>query len=110
MATCFAGQNFWPRIAEFFGIEAGPVRTIKLTQFMTDKGPAWDRIVKKYSLAPHRFEQIAAWPFGDFVFTPDYDMISDMGKARRYGFGDAVDSEEMFLRLWADFRREKIIP
>lgn len=106
----FRWKNFWPRIAEFFGMEAGPVRTIKLTQFMADKGPVWDRMVKKYGLAPYRFEQIAAWPFGDFVFTPEYDMISDMGKARRYGFGDAVDSEEMFLRLWQEFRREKIIP
>ena len=106
----FRWQNFWPRVANFFDMEAGPVRTIKLAQFMADKGPVWDRIVKKYALQSHRFEQIAAWPFGDFVFTPDYDMISDMGKARRYGFGDAVDSEKMFLRLWEEFRREKIIP
>ena len=106
----FRWQNFWPRVAQFFGMEVGPVRTIKLAQFMADKGPVWDRIVQKHGLQPHRFEQIAAWPFGDFVFTPDYDMISDMGKARRYGFGDAVDSEEMFLRLWAEFRAEKVIP
>ena len=106
----FRWQNFWPRVAQFFDMEAGPVRTIKLAQFMADKGAVWDRIVQKYGLQPHRFEQIAAWPFGDFVFTPDYDMISDMGKARRAGFGDAVDSEEMFLRLWAEFRKEKIIP
>ncbi len=33
-----------------------------------------------------------------------------MGKARRFGFSEAADSEDMFLRLWADFRREKIIP
>ena len=106
----FRWQNFWPRVAQFFGMEAGPIRTIKLTQFMADKGPVWDRIVKKYGLAPYRFEQIAAWPFGDFVFTPEYDMISDMGKARRYGFGNAIDSEEMFLRLWQEFREGKIIP
>ncbi len=106
----FRWENFWPRIAAFFGMEIGPVRTTKLTEFMSDKAPLWDCIVQKYGLQPHRFEQIAAWPFGDFVFASDYDMISDMGKARRHGFGDVVDSEEMFLRLWADFRREKIIP
>jgi nucleoside-diphosphate-sugar epimerase len=106
----FRWENFWPRIAKFFDMEVGPIRTIKLAEFMADKGPVWDRIVKKYNLQPYSFEQIAAWPFGDFVFTPDYDIISDMGKARRYGFGDAVDSEEMFLRLWGEFRREKIIP
>jgi hypothetical protein len=106
----FRWQNFWPRVADFFDMEVGPVRTVKLAQVMADKGPVWDRIIAKYGLQPFRFEQIAAWPFGDFVFTPDYDMISDMGKARRYGFGDAVDSEEMFLRLWTEFRRKKVIP
>lgn len=106
----FRWQNLWPRAAQFFDMEVGPVRTVKLAQFMADKGPVWDRIVQKYSLQLHRFEQIAAWPFGDFVFTPDYDIISDMGKARRHGFGDAVDSEDMFLRLWQELRDAKIIP
>lgn len=106
----FRWQNLWPRAVQFFDMEVGPVRTVKLAQFMADKGLVWDRIVQKYSLQPHRFEQIAAWPFGDFVFTPDYDIISDMGKARRHGFGDAVDSEDMFLRLWQEPRDAKIIP
>jgi hypothetical protein len=33
-----------------------------------------------------------------------------MVKARRFGWAEAEDSEEMFLRLFAEFRREKIIP
>ena len=86
----FRWQNLWPRAAQFFDMEVGLVHTVKLAQFMVDKGPMWDRIVQKYSLQLHRFEQIAAWPFDDFVFTPDYDIISDMGKARRHGFGGYV--------------------
>ena len=59
---------------------------------------------------PHLYEQIAGWAFGDFVFGSDYDIISDMGKARRAGFCETVDSERMFLDLFARFRAERIIP
>ena len=31
-------------------------------------------------------------------------------KARQHGFHDVVDSEEMFLRLLTQFRRERIVP
>ena len=31
-------------------------------------------------------------------------------KARRFGFHDLVDTEEMFLRMFSDFRRDRIIP
>jgi len=31
-------------------------------------------------------------------------------KARRFGCHDLVDTEEMFLRMFSDFRRERIIP
>jgi hypothetical protein len=53
---------------------------------------------------------MAAWPFGDFVFGSDYDIISDTGKAGRLGFCDSVDTERMLLRLFAQFRADRIIP
>ena len=40
----------------------------------------------------------------------DYDIVSDRSKARRFGFHDLAGTEEMFLRMFADFRRERIIP
>ena len=106
----FRWDSLWPKIAQFFGMEVGPQKNINLQQFMADKGPVWDRIVKQYGLKPCKFEEIAAWKFGDFVFSAEWDVISDMGKARRSGWTEALDSEDMFLRLFAEFRREKIIP
>ena len=44
------------------------------------------------------------------VFASDYDIVSDTSKARRFGLHDPVDTEEMFLRMFSDFRRERIIP
>ena len=106
----FRWEHLWPKIAQFFDMEIGPQRNINLQQFMADKAPVWDRIVRKYDLKPYQFEDIAAWKFGDFVFSAEWDVISDTGKARRAGWCEALDSEDMFLRLFAEFRRERIIP
>jgi nucleoside-diphosphate-sugar epimerase len=106
----FRWEQLWPAFARFFGVAVGPQKNISLQQFMADKAPVWDRIVKKHGLKPHTFEEIAAWKFGDFVFSAEWDVISDLGKARRAGWCESLDSEEMFLRLFAEFRRERIIP
>jgi nucleoside-diphosphate-sugar epimerase len=106
----FRWDSLWPKVAQFFDMKVGPQKNINLQQFMADKGPVWDRIVKQYGLKPYKFEEIAAWKFGDFVFSAEWDVISDMVKARREGWCEAIDSEEMFLRLFGEFRRERIIP
>jgi hypothetical protein len=74
------------------------------------RGPIWEKIVEKNGLQKFRFEEIAAWGYPDGVFASDYDIVSDTSKARRFGFHDLVDTEEMFLRMFSDFRRERIIP
>ena len=106
----FRWEDLWPRIAEFFELDLGFPRHFSLQAFMSDKAPVWERIVKKAGLRPFRFEELAAWKFGDFVFSAEWDVISDCGKARRAGFCETVDSEEMFLGLFSRFRQERIIP
>jgi len=106
----FRWEHLWPKFARFFDMELAPPRQINLVRFMADKGPVWDRVVAEHGLKPHRYEDIAAWGFADYVFGSDYDIVSDTGKARRYGFHDCVDSEEMFLRFFRQFREERVIP
>ena len=48
--------------------------------------------------------------FGDFVFGWDYDLFADGSKARRFGFHEYVETEAMFLTIFDDFRRRRIIP
>ncbi len=103
-------QNVWPKFANFFGMELAPPRHINLTRSMADKGPIWGRIVENNGLRKYRFEEIAAWGYPDGVFASDYDIVSDTSKARRFGFHDLVDTEEMFVRMFSDFRRDRIIP
>ena len=103
-------EHLWPKLVAFFKMEAAPPLHMPLATFMVDKAPLWDDIVRKYSLKPYTFAEIAAWPFLDGMLGLEYDVISDTGKVRRAGFHDAVDTEEMFVRTFAQFRADRIIP
>jgi hypothetical protein len=103
-------SNLWPRFAEFFGMEIGPVKTVSLAQAMADKAPVWERIVAKHGLEPVPYAQTALWSYGDFVFAPGYDIMSDTLKLRQTGFGECLDTEKMFLDLFGKFRAARVIP
>ena len=107
---CFRWSRLWPKIAGAFGMaHAGPA-PLSLAGFMADKAPLWEAMVKKHGLQPYRFEEVVAWPFGDYVFNCNWDVMSNLTKSRQHGFHDAVDSEEMFVRLLRRFREERIVP
>lgn len=106
----FRWEQLFPAFARDFGMELGWPLPMSLSAFMADKGPVWQRIVAKHGLAPYAYDTIAAWGFGDFIFNCGYDVISSTTKLRQAGFADVVDSEEMFLRMFAEFRRRKVIP
>jgi nucleoside-diphosphate-sugar epimerase len=106
----FRWAHLWPKLAEVFEMPLAEPQTISLTQHMADKAPLWDRMVARHGLKPFRFDEIAAWPFADYVFGCDWDVMSNVTKSRLYGFHDVVDSEAMFVRLLRKFRAERIVP
>ena len=105
----FRWVNVWPRIAEAFDMPWAPLQTIPLREFMADKGPLWERMRDKYGLLPYVYQDLAAWPFGDYVFGTDWDVMSDTLKIRRAGFYEFEDSEAMMVRLLRDFRARRIV-
>ena len=106
----FRWQHLWPKFAEFYGLELGDVQTISLREFRADKEPVWQRIVAKHGLRATPYADVAAWPFADYVFGCDWDVMSDTLKLRAAGFHDYVRSTEMFLRLFARFRELQVLP
>jgi nucleoside-diphosphate-sugar epimerase len=106
----FRWCNLWPKIAGVFDMPVGDVQTISLVGHMADKAPLWEKLVKQHGLEPYRFDELVAWPFGDYVFGCDWDVMTSTTKARQHGFHDVVDSEEMFVRLLTRFRDERIVP
>jgi nucleoside-diphosphate-sugar epimerase len=106
----FRWTEMWPKIARFFELEVAPPLRMSLDVVMADKEPLWNDMVARYGLEPHSYKEVSSWAFGDFVFSWDYDMFADGSKARRFGFHEFVDTEAMFLDIFADFRRRKVIP
>src|SRR5919201_1561182 len=106
----FRWKNLWPKLAAAFDMPAGDVQTISLTAHMIDNAPLWRVMTEKYGLKPYAYDELVAWPFADYVFSCDWDVMSDVTKSRRFGFHDVVDSEEMFVRLMREFRAERIVP
>jgi nucleoside-diphosphate-sugar epimerase len=103
-------ENLWPTFANYFGMEVGPVRTIRLADVMVDKAPVWNAIVARHGLRPTPYERLANWSYGDFVFTPAWDIMSDMTKARMGGFDRAVRTEDEFIRYFELFRASQVLP
>ena len=106
----FRWEQIWPTIAAFFEMPLSAPQTISLVDWMADKGPVWDHIVKKHGLQPFKLEQLAAWKFGDLVFGCDYDVMADTTKIRLHGFHRFEPSDRMFLRLLTEFREARVIP
>lgn len=106
----FRWNEMWPKIARYFDMETAPPLQMPLQTVMADKAPVWHKIQEKYALEKHRYEDVSYWGFGDFVFSWDYDFFADGSKARRFGFHEYVDTEQMFTNLFDEFRRKKVIP
>ncbi len=106
----FRWCHVWPKIAAVFEMPAGDVQTISLVAHMAGQAPLWEQLVARHGLRPIPFAELAAWPFGDYVFGCDWDVMTSTVKARQFGFHDVVDSEEMFVRLLRRFREERIVP
>ena len=103
-------EHLWPRLAEFFRLPYAPPLRLPLTQFMLDKAPLWQSMVRKYNLLDYSFQEAAAWPFAEAIFNIEYDVMSDTNKSRRFGFHEFVDTEQMLLGLMKDFQQRRFIP
>ncbi|MFD0695759.1 SDR family oxidoreductase [Paenibacillus sp. GCM10027628] len=106
----FRWNELWPKIARYFGMETAPPLQMSLDVVMADKEEPWNAMVEKHGLAKHAYSDVSSWRFGDFVFSWDYDFFADGSKARRFGFHEYIDTEEMFMNIFDDFRRRKVIP
>ena len=103
----------WNDVAEnsgFFELEVAPPLPMSLSVVMADKENLWTAMVEKYKLAPHPYKEVSSWNFGDAVFGWNYDFFADGSKARRLGFHEHVDTAAMFLSVFEDFRKRRVIP
>lgn len=106
----FRWETMWPVFAEYFGMGLAEPQRIDLPLMMADKADLWAKLVDEHRLLPIPLESLVGWNYGSFVFTPEFDVISSMTKARQFGFHDVVSSKAMFLRQFDQLRAERVIP
>ena len=106
----FRWQFMWPKIARMFQMEVAEPVPMPLAVYMADKRPLWEHMISKYNLLPTPYSQLVSWNFGDFIFGSAFDNITSTIKARRAGFHDCIDTEDMFTELFDSFRKQRVIP
>lgn len=106
----FRWNDLWPKIANYFELETAPPLQMALPLVMADKESLWQRIQEKYGLNKHTYQELSSWHFGDAVFGWDYDFFADGTKARRLGFHEFIDTEQMFYSLFDELKAKKVIP
>ena len=102
--------NLWPLFTAYFGCRPGVLVPMKLADFMADKGPIWDEIVRKHQLKPTPFSDLGDWGFADWNFGRTWDTILEDTKRLQYGFTEAIDTEQNFVEIFDDMRAARVIP
>ncbi|WP_343557870.1 SDR family oxidoreductase [Sphingobacterium sp.] len=105
----FRWKDLWPKLASYFKMETADPIPLSLATMMADKEPIWQKLQKEHQLS-YSYREVSAWSFGDFVFSWDYDIFADGTKARRLGFHEFMDTEQMFYQLFDEMREKRIIP
>jgi nucleoside-diphosphate-sugar epimerase len=106
----FRWQFMWPRIARMFEMDIAEPVPMPLAVYMADKSKLWAEMTRKYNLRSTPYDQVVAWRFGDFIFGSGFDNITSTIKARRAGFHDCIDTEDMFSTLFNDLRQKRVLP
>jgi hypothetical protein len=103
-------RDFWPKVSALFELSPGPVQQLPLARFMADKEPLWAELVARCGLQPRRVAELANWAYADGLWANDWDEMSSMTKARRFGFHECLDSEETMLETLREYRRLRLTP
>ncbi|MBF6570123.1 MAG: SDR family oxidoreductase [Candidatus Binataceae bacterium] len=103
-------ENIWPDLAREFKMDPGPVQTLSLARFMADKEPLWARIRERNGLRPYRLRELVNWEFADWVYSSSFDQMSSLAKIRQAGWNEVLTPLQMFRRLFARMREERIVP
>jgi nucleoside-diphosphate-sugar epimerase len=104
----FLWKHVWPAIAETLGMEPGEHRPISFVEDLPKQNDAWAAIVEKYNLdAPKDIVEFAGYNslvYADVMMggwrSQTVPALNSTIAARRDGFHDCIDTEDMFRELF----------
>ena len=106
----FRWERMWEDIARHLGLDVAPPVPLKLAQHMADKGPVWKRIAERHGLVQPDLSKLVGWPFGDFIFHTESDVISNVNKNYEFGFKELMDSTKSLIAAVDSLKRQKALP
>jgi nucleoside-diphosphate-sugar epimerase len=106
----FRWERMWEDIARHLGLEVGPPVPLTLARHMSDKGPVWKEIARRKNLVQADLAKLVGWPFGDFIFHTESDVISDVNKIYEFGFTERMDSTKSLIGAIDSLKRQKVLP
>ena len=108
----FRWSWMWERIARWFGLEPAPFDgTVQpLEAQMADDAALWREIAARDGLVEADLGRLASPWHTDADLGRPVEVVTDMSKSRRLGFTSYQPTEDAFLELFAQLRRERLIP
>jgi nucleoside-diphosphate-sugar epimerase len=105
----FRWERLWPSVADFFGMDCGEVRPLKLADAMPSLEPHWATLARKHQLKCDDLRSVVNWSYGDGIFGLAWTDMSSTTKVRQFGFSDAIDSGEALLKFLSELRTRRYI-
>jgi nucleoside-diphosphate-sugar epimerase len=117
----FAWRSVWPAIAEALGMAVGPDEPARLAEWLPARAARWADLVRRHALAaPADLDAFVGQSpiYADILFGAGSDpsapppppaLVSTI-KLRQAGFGDCVDTADMFGRLVRRLRQRRLLP
>jgi len=106
----FRWNYLWKKLADALGMALDEPQPMSMSTHMPDQADAWQRLAEKNDLQPIPYERLVNWGFGDFVFNLQQDLLSDMGKIRRAGFTEPMNTEAALLDMLSSLRAQRVLP
>ncbi len=102
--------NRWPGLAEYFGMALAEPKHLPLAEIMPAQEALWQQMIIKFDLRPTRLAGLVNWTWADYMLRMENDVILELGKGRRAGFHDCLDTEPVFLARLDQLRTNRVIP
>ena len=107
-------RSVWPSIAYAFEMEVGDDHPTCLAEKMPSLASVWDELVRRHGLLPYSMEQLAgnSCQFAGAVFGlgGGQNTLLSTIKARKHGFIECIDTEDMFREQCAARQSARILP
>jgi nucleoside-diphosphate-sugar epimerase len=108
----FRWKWLWPRIAEYFGVEAAPFDGVvrPLETRMQDAASRWSDIAARFNLVEHDVNRLVSWWHTDADLGRPMEVLTDMTKSRKAGFLEYRSTPDSFFKLFDRLKERNIIP